>query len=290
MKYAYINTTYDIYLEINMAVNPLQQYFRQPKVYISLPSQGVYNKLGSLAGDPTNIPVCGMTGMDEIIMKTPDALLSGESSVKVIESCCSSIKDAWELAIIDTVPVFAAIRIATFGNEMTVGNTCASCGAENEYDIDLNKIIDHFRACKYNNRIELDNLVINTKPITYKESTGFNLKNFQLQQRLAQANKIENPEEQQKHINQLFIELSNVRNEIFLASVDSIEANNVTVTERNFIDEFLKNCDKSVFDAIIAHVEKNRSAWDSPTFPVTCDSCGTAANLRIELDQSNFFV
>jgi len=273
-----------------MAVNPLQQYFRQPKVYISLPSQGVYNKLGSLAGDATNMPICGMTGMDEIIMKTPDALLSGESSVKVIESCCSGIKDAWELAIIDTTPLFAAIRIATFGNQMTVGNSCSSCGADNEYDVDLNKIIDHFRTCKYNNKIQLKDLVINTKPLTYRESTGFNLKNFQLQQRLTQATKIVDQEEQQKHINQLFVELSSIRNEIFLASVDSVEAGTTTVTEREFIDEFLKNCDKTVFDEIIAHVEKNKEAWDTPVFPVICDNCNTEVKLRVELDQSNFFV
>jgi len=59
-----------------MATNPLQQYFRQPKIYIKLPSGGVFNKLGSLQGDVTNMPVYGMTGMDEIIMKTPDALMS----------------------------------------------------------------------------------------------------------------------------------------------------------------------------------------------------------------------
>jgi hypothetical protein len=53
-----------------MANNPLQQYFRQPKIFINLPSQGVYNKPGSIQGEVSNMPVFGMTGMDEILMKT----------------------------------------------------------------------------------------------------------------------------------------------------------------------------------------------------------------------------
>ena len=67
-----------------MAGNPLQKYFRQPKVFIKLPSGGIYSKPGTIQGDAGNVPVYGMTGMDEIIVRTPDALLSGESTATVI--------------------------------------------------------------------------------------------------------------------------------------------------------------------------------------------------------------
>ena len=70
-----------------MTQNPLQKFFRQPKIYISLPSKGIFNKLGSIQGDFSNLPVYGMTGMDEILMKTPDALLSGETTARIFESC-----------------------------------------------------------------------------------------------------------------------------------------------------------------------------------------------------------
>ena len=66
-----------------MAQNPLQNYFRQPKVFLRLPSMGIYNKPEAIQGNVESIPVYGMTGMDEIILKTPDALISGESTVKV---------------------------------------------------------------------------------------------------------------------------------------------------------------------------------------------------------------
>ena len=94
-----------------MSNNPLKQYFRQPKIFIGLPSKGVYNKENTLDGDISNMPVYGMTGMDEILMKTPDALISGESTVRIIESCCPFIKDAWELSSLDTDLVLTSIRI-----------------------------------------------------------------------------------------------------------------------------------------------------------------------------------
>ena len=51
-----------------MATNPLQKYFRQPKIFIKLPSAGVYCQPGNIQGDSNHMPVYGMTGMDEIIM------------------------------------------------------------------------------------------------------------------------------------------------------------------------------------------------------------------------------
>jgi hypothetical protein len=272
-----------------MPQNPLQQFFRQPKIYVKMPSKGIYNKPGTFQGDPSNMPVYGMTGMDEIILKTPDALLTGESTVKVVESCCPSIKNGWEMSILDINMIFAAIRIATFGNTMTVTNTCDGCGEENEYELDLSRIIEHFSAFNYENKVVLKDMVITTQPLSYKQSTEFNLKNFKLQQRVRQTEDIKDETEQQLTINKLFQELSQVQNELYKACVESIEVNNQVVTESVFIHEFLDNCEKHIFDSIKEHIEKNRESWKSPTFPAACEACSKEVNLFLELDQSNFF-
>ena len=88
--------------------NPLQKYFRQPKVFISLPSKGLFYPEGALQGDHNNAPIFGMTGMDEIIFKTPDALFNGEATVKVVESCCPYIKDAKDMPSIDVDALLVA--------------------------------------------------------------------------------------------------------------------------------------------------------------------------------------
>ena len=272
-----------------MAQNPLQQFFRQPKIYIKLPSQGVYCQPGTMQGDVNNMSVYSLTGMDEIILKTPDALLSGESSVRVIESCVPGIKNAWDMSILDSQVIFTAMRIATFGNEMTVTNTCGKCQEENEYDLDLTRIIEHFSNVQYDNKIVLKDLVIKLQPLNYRQSTDFNLRNFRLQQKIRQAETIEDQTEQQSMINALFEELSVIQNELYKACVESVEANNKVVTERVFINEWMDNCDKEIFDNIKQHIEQGREKWKSPTYPVKCTSCQNETNLFVDLDQSNFF-
>jgi hypothetical protein len=273
-----------------MSSNPLQQYFRQPKIYIRLPSDGTFNKPGSIQGDLTNLPVYGMTGMDEIIIKTPDALMSGESTVKVIESCCPSIKDGWDLSILDTELIFTAIRIATYGNMMGVSHTCPGCQTENDYDVDLSVIVDHLSNCQYQNKVVLDELILKIQPLNYLQSTNINVKNFELQRQLFQTDAMEDETEKQASIDNLWKKLAEIQNDVYFASVESIETPTVAVTEKNYIIEYLKNCDKSIFDAIKSQIDANRDNWKFPGYPVKCTTCGNETNLTLDLDPSNFFV
>jgi hypothetical protein len=271
-----------------MATNPLQQYFRQPKIYVGLPSKGAYNKPGSLQGDVENMPVYGMNGMDEILLKTPDALISGESTVKVIESCCPAIKDAWDVSTIDTNILFAAIRIATFGNTLSVTHICPSCTTEHDYDLDLNAFVEFYTNCVYKNKVAINDLVVKTQPLSYKQATDLNIKTFNLQQKLNQALQL-SEEEQKVLLKELFDELSLTQNELYMQSVESVEVGNTVVTDQEHIQEWLQNCDKKDLDKIKAHIEENRTAWRMPGYKVKCDKCQAENTVEVDLDQSNFF-
>lgn len=274
-----------------MAQNPLQQYFRQPKVYIKLPSEGAYNAPGTLSGDLTNVAIYGMTGMDEIIAKTPDALLSGETVAQVLSSCCPSIKDPWALTMLDLNPVLAAVRIATYGNTITVQHTCPKCSTENEYDVDISRLIDHYNTCRFDPDLILKDITVKLRPLTYKQSTEFSLRNFAIQQRIAQIDEMpEATPERTQATNDLFKDLADIQREMYIAGVDSVQTPQTTVTEQQWISEWLDNTDKSVFDAIKEHNLKNREAFTNPTYPVVCLNCSTENTISIDIDQSNFFV
>ena len=69
-------------------VNPLKKHLRQPKIYIKLPSQGKYWHPNAIDfPESGELPVYAMTARDEITFKTPDALLNGQATVDVIQSC-----------------------------------------------------------------------------------------------------------------------------------------------------------------------------------------------------------
>ena len=272
-----------------MAQNPLQNYFRQPKVFLKLPSMGIYNKPEAIQGNVENIPVYGMTGMDEIILKTPDALISGESTVKVIQSCCPAIVDAWDVSNLDIDALLVAVRIATYGNTMNVSYTCKKCSTEADYEIELGKILEHFYSCTYDSRVVIGDLEVKLRPLTYKEVTGFNLENFALQKRLGQAVEFDDQEEKQKLIADIFKELGLLQNKIFIAGVDEVVTPDGVVTEYAYIKEWLENADRTLFDSLKAHINKNNDVWRIPENKIKCDNCGTEDAFSVELDQANFF-
>ena len=271
-----------------MAINnPLQKYFRQPKIFIKIPSGGVYCQTGTISGDPSKLAVFGMTGMDEILLKTPDALLSGESVVRIIESCVPEIKDAWDLSNIDIDAVLSAIRIATYGQSMSVTRNCQSCGEENDYDLDLSYIIDHYSKCVYNSRLVLDDLVVTVNPLTYRQMTDFNLRNFEIQQQLKQLDLEDKANK--KILADMFIQLGELQNEIFAASIESVSTDSVTVTERGHIIEWVQNADMVLFDQLKELAVSNQQNWEIPQFDVVCSHCNAEGKTAIQLDAASFF-
>lgn len=273
-----------------MSNNPLQRYFRQPKIFISLPSKGMFYKEGSLIGDTNNVPILAMSGMDEIIMKTPDALFNGEATVKLIESCCPYIKDAHEVPSLDIDVLLTAIRIATFGNTMGITHKCSKCSTVDEMDINLNMIMDHYADKKFDNRVVIDeSLTVNLRPLSYKEVSKFNVENFKLQKTLTQLSSVENEEERQKYFDEIYQQLAYIQVDIFLASIESVQTPDDVITDKEFIKEWLANTVSSNYKLIKEHLEENKRAWSVPTMDVTCSECGNQDKVEITLDQSSFF-
>lgn len=272
-----------------MSQNPLQKYFRQPKVYISLPSKGLYYPPGALEGDYNNVPIFAMTGMDEIIMKTPDALFNGEATVKVIESCCPYIKDASVMPSIDVDSLLIAIKIATYGSTLTIERTCTNCGALNNYEFDLGMFLDMLKSNTFNSEIILnDEISVKIRPVEYKILTELSIENFKLQKHLYQV--IDLPEEESRpHITEIYKNLADLEFRLFLESIESVRAGNELVTNRDNISEWLRNSDREITNTLKKSLEKNKEKWEIPAQKVLCTECNTEAEVNIALDQSNFF-
>lgn len=273
-----------------MSTNPLQKYFRQPKLFISLPSKGLFYKEGTLAGDASNVPIFAMTGMDEIIMKTPDALFNGTSTIKLIESCCPYITDAASMPSLDVDALLVAIRMATFGEEMTISHTCSKCSTENEYSIKLPLVLEQYQNKTFKSQIEVDGLTVNIRPLTYAEVSHFGVENFKLQKTLYQLN--EAPEDQkQQYLDQIYQGLAETQVDLFLTCIESIQTPEELVTSKEFIKEWLTHSVSTSYKKIKACLDENKTNWQMPTMPVTCtnEECGHVDSVEVVLDQSSFF-
>ena len=74
--------------------SPLQKYKRQPKLFIDLPSKGAWYS-PQVAEKFEELEVYSMSASDEIAVKTPDALITGNAVVNIIQNCIPEIKNAW---------------------------------------------------------------------------------------------------------------------------------------------------------------------------------------------------
>ena len=270
--------------------NPLQKYYRQPKIYISLPSKGLYYEEGAFHGDYNNVPIFGMNGMDEIMYKTPDALFTGEATVKVIESCCPFIKDASKMPTLDVDSIVTAIRIATFGELLGIKHTCNNCGTENEFDIDLRTFLEYYSGLTFNNKVQVGELTVTLRPLSYKELTEVNIENFKLQKMLAQVGTMASEQDQQVQVDLVYKNLADVQTQLFINSIESVQVPDGVVDQKEFIIEWVKNSDRALYAAIKKKLEENKETWTMPQSQIKCTSCETEDSVTVNLDQSNFFV
>lgn len=268
--------------------NPLQKYFRQPKMFVSLPSKGMFYEPGALNGDYSSVPIFAMTGMDEIIMKTPDALFSGEATVKIIESCCPYIKNGKSVPSLDIDVLLVAIRMSTYGEDMAISHTCKNCGSENEFGVKLPLVIEQYSDKIFDAKLDLGELKVNFKPLNYKEMTEFNIENFKLQKTLRQLTEVDDIEKQ-KYLDDIYQNLAIIQLNVFLSSIESIETQDNIVTDKEFIKEWLANSDNKFYNLIKEHLDKTKDKWKINPFDVKCTNCGAEDSIEIAMDQSNFF-
>jgi len=269
--------------------NPLQKYFRQPKIYIGLPSRGQFYPAGTLLGDHNYVPVYAMTGMDEIMMKTPDALYSGASTIKLIESCCPYIANGAAVPSLDIDALLLAIRIATYGDELTISKKC-ECGEENQYQIHLPSLLDSYTHKQFHNRLAIDELTVVFKPLNYQQITDLNIQNYALQKKLSHLTSDELTDQQrQDYMEALYRDLATMQMNVILNSIDHIITPTEVVSDPQFIREWMDNTVKTSYHAIKSHLEAVKQHWSIPSVPVKCEACGREDQVTVGLDQSNFF-
>lgn len=243
--------------------NPLAGFMRQPKIYIKLPSQGKYWPSGSV-NMPSNgeFPVYSMTARDELLFKTPDALMNGQAIVDVVQSCIPNIKDAWEIPTLDLDTILIAIRVATYGEIMPFTHKIPITNEEVEYDLDLRLLLDAQQNNSWIDQVAITpELIIFVKPLTYRHVTQTQLKSFETTRILNMVNDISLTDEQKVEMFSVsFSKLTKVTVDLMSQSIYKISTSAAEVTEQSFIAEFVNNVDKSVFETVNNHLSEMRKA------------------------------
>jgi hypothetical protein len=277
--------------------NPLKKYFRQPKIYIKLPSGGNFWPEGSIDMTETGeLPVFAMTAKDEIMIKTPDALLNGQSTVDIIQSCIPNIKDAWKLPIIDLDTILVALRIASYGETMDFETKTPVTGTEQTFALDLRQILDGFIGQEFISTVDVNGMIIHLRPISYKEFTDTAIKTFEEQRIFRVLNDEKIPDgEKVRVFQESFKKLTEITVANLEKSIVSIEVDGEVVTNKTHIQEFVNNADKDLFRALTDHIDDQRKKF--ATKPLTVSStpediekgAPESFDVPLSFDSANFF-
>lgn len=272
--------------------NPLARHFRQPSIYITLPSKGEFWAPNSIEIPPTGeIPVFPMTTRDEILLRTPDALMNGQGVVDVIQSCVPNIKNAWHMPSVDVDAVLIAIRIASYGNEMDVDARCPHCGQEHRYGIPIGDLLMRVRCPDYDRPIIENGLKIKLRPQNYFSVNETGQRNFQEQQIMRTLADPNMPELAKKaEFEKQIKRIAELNIKVYVDSTESITTEaGVVVTNPEHIKEFYENTSRQVIEKIKKQLEQNAAQAGIPPADVLCTACHEKFSIPMLFDYASFF-
>jgi hypothetical protein len=279
--------------------NPLNKYFRQAAIHITLPSGGNYPPHVVTPTATGEFPVMPMTAKDEIKFKTPDALMNGQGVVDVIESCIPNIKDAWQIKSHDVDTILIAIRIATYGETMDLQFNVPTINEQVTHTINLPATLDQIRQDKIKDTVTLkDGLIVETRPLTYRDMTQTSLQTFQQQKMYSSVQNSDiSDEEKVKKFDESFKALTELNSKVLLKNISKITTpEGSEVSDPAQIKEFVDNANATLITELQDElaVIRIQGSVKPLTLKATEDQIKKGApatyQVPVTFDTANFFV
>lgn len=256
-------------------VNPLMTRIQMPGETFPLPSGGLFYKDGELDETVKNaeVHVHPMTAIDEITIKTPDLLFSGEAVKQVFSRCIPQIRDVDGMLAKDVDYLLVCLRKVSYGDELRLEHKHNCENAQSHtYSIDISNFI---RSAK---RIDPTSITtkfvakmpnqqtVHMQPIRYREFI-----------RVMQMN---DPNE--------MIDPVTVRDQM-LESVSNIIVSVDEVTDNGMIREWLNSVTPQFLKAINDNIDKTLEWGPEFETQVKCADCSQPTKIVAPLNPLYFF-
>lgn len=270
--------------------NPLSAYFRQPSLYIQLPSGGNYWPEGSIQIPVTGeLAVLSMTAADEILLKTPDALFNGEATVNLIQNCVPAIQDAWQTPMLDLETILIAIRIASVSESLSIETQCPKCSETSDFDLDLKQLLQDVDANIWQRPLKVGALTFTFRPISFYTQTQYNNQLFQYRKRYQQLDQIADTDQKSSLTSEIINSINSLEIQYMIDSIQSISVSGQSVTEPEHISEFMINCEKQIYSQVQRHTDALKATLRKSNLELHCSECSHKYVTEFSMEYSSFF-
>ena len=273
-------------------VNPLAKYYRTPGVHVKLPTNGAFLPPGAIEFTMNHeVPVYPMRGADEMLLKSPDALMNGFAIESLLKSCVPAIKTPRLISSPDLDVLLMAIKAATTGEIITLNTKCPKCEVESEVPRNLGALMATMTPVDPENAVRLsDEVIAYLRPHNFLNATKIGMASYE-EARKIQALEVSDADQALKseQMSNSVARLSVLNSEIIADCIIKVVVPEATVTDKTAIREFMANISKSWTDKIGNKLEEINGKGIEKHFDVTCASCGHEYQAGIEFDPTTFF-
>lgn len=256
-------------------VNPLLQNLKLPGRIFQLPSRGMFYKNGELASNITGgeIHIHAMSAMDEINMKNPDQLFSGDAVKEVFTKCANGILNPAQLLSKDVDAIMLFLRTVTYGPEyeFTTIHTCEDAKTHS-YVANVDQMINDMKMVDPTTieamlTISLPNgQVVKLQPSRYQQVIDLIKVN---------ENKKEiSAKDQQENLKMMLCNL--------IESVDGI-------SNKEQIAEWISAVEATAVNRIAEKIDVINDWGPSLVWKVQCKDCGEPFDVEIPINPVSFF-
>lgn len=287
-----------LFIEVKiMSNNPLQQYFRQASLFLKLPTLGRwYTDKEVVVNDDKEIPVYGLTAVDDIMLNTPDAMLNGNALENVIKSCAPDVKNVKKLLVPDIEALFLGIKVSTTGGKYDVDRKCPKCSEENTFEVNCQYLLDTMSYVEDSDTVITlnDELEIHVKPYSLEMRQMFIHRQFEedrLLKSIDESNKKLDEFEKARILGESIEKISRITFDLVSKSIESIKLlkTGVSITDHANISEWLVKIPKAQADVVIGTVNKLNEIGVNKTVAAKCSKCAHEWEETLNFDPVSFF-
>ena len=281
-----------------MVSNPLQKHFRRPALWIRLPTGGRWYEDGSVnINDNQEVCIYGLNAIDDIMLNTPDALLNGHALESVIQSCVPDIKDVKRVLQPDLDAIFLGIKAATNNGKFEIERKCEACGHENNFEVQCNHLLDNMTYIDDSDTTVMidSDLRVHIRPYDFEMRTILIQKQMEEQRTLSAIEKDEKIIDDMQRADLLARSIEKLTHLTFrlvansITGIEMLGAEQITVTDKNHIAEWLTNIPKSTADAVIEAVNTLNQVGPPKETDAQCVNCGKTWTEKLQFDPALFF-
>jgi hypothetical protein len=141
----------------------------------------------------------------------------------------------------------------------------------------------------YDQTLSIEDLEFKFKPLKYKTVNETNMRQFDIQLEINRISELTDEAEKMKRSTETIKKLNMTTFQLVAENIEYIKTPQETITNREFIYEYITNTDKRTFDKIRDHGVALRKTSELKPMKVKCTNCSNEYDQGLSLNVTDFF-